>query len=84
MCLAVPGQVLTITGESALTATGRVAFSGVIKEVSFALVPEIKVGDYVLVHAGFAIAVLDELEARRSIDYLEALSAASGQPDQQT
>jgi hydrogenase expression/formation protein HypC len=84
MCLAVPGQVLTLTGESALTATGRVTFSGVVKEVSLALVPEIKVGDYVLVHAGFAITVLNELEARKSIGYLEELSSAYDQADQQT
>ena len=70
MCLAIPGQVLAIVGEDPLTRIGKVAFSEIVKETNLALVPEVCVGNYVLVHAGFAIAVLDEAEARRSLDYL--------------
>jgi hydrogenase expression/formation protein HypC len=80
MCLAVPGQVLSIEGEEdALTRQGRVAFGGIIKHVNLAYVPEAIVGDYVLVHAGFAIATIDAVEASRTLAYLaeiepEALS----------
>jgi hydrogenase expression/formation protein HypC len=78
MCLAVPGQLLTISGDedAPLTRSGRVAFSGVIKEVSLAFAPEARPDDYVLVHAGFAIAVIDETRARLTINDLEAMGAA--------
>ena len=81
MCLAVPGRLAAIRGDDAFVRTGKVDFSGVVKEVSLALLPEAGVGDYVLVHAGFAIAVLDETEAVRSIEYLEALSEI-GEPSE--
>jgi hydrogenase expression/formation protein HypC len=58
MCLAVPGRVLDSAGDDLLTRTGRVDFGGVIKEISLAYTPEAVVGDHVLVHVGFAIAVL--------------------------
>ncbi|NIP28128.1 HypC/HybG/HupF family hydrogenase formation chaperone [candidate division KSB1 bacterium] len=74
MCLAVPGKVIAIDGDTPLTRTGKVAFSGLIKETSMALLPGVAVGDYVLVHAGFAITVLNEAEAHRSLDYLEGLT----------
>ena len=70
MCLAVPGKVLSIAGDDPLTRVGRVSFGGIVKEVSLACVPETKVGDYVLVHVGFAISKLDEEEARRVLAYL--------------
>ncbi len=70
MCLAVPGQVLSIEGEDVLTREGRVAFGGIIKHVNLAYVPEALVGDYVLVHAGFAITTLDAVEAARTLAYL--------------
>lgn len=72
MCLAVPGQLLSIEGEDALTRQGRVSFAGVVKRACLAYVPEARTGDYVLVHAGFAITVLDEAEARRTLAYLAA------------
>lgn len=81
MCLAVPGQVNSIAGEDLLTRTGKVAFAGIVKEVSLALLPETKIGDYVLVHAGFAITRLNEAEAKRSIDYLQTLGAVAEQPE---
>lgn len=74
MCLAVPGRLAAIIGDDAFVRNGKVDFAGVVKEVSLALLPDANVGDYVLVHAGFAISVLNEKEAVRSFEYLEALS----------
>ena len=70
MCLAVPGQVLSIEGDEPLTSQGRIAFAGIIKLANLAYVPEAKVGDYVLVHAGVAISVIDEAEAEKTLAYL--------------
>jgi hydrogenase expression/formation protein HypC len=70
MCLAIPGQVLDIEGDDPLTRTGRVSFAGVVKRVNLAYVPETQVDDYVLVHAGFALTVLDEAEALKTLAYL--------------
>ena len=70
MCLAIPGQLMSITGDDPLTRLGRVSFGGLVKQVNLAFVPEARVDDYVLVHAGFAITVLDEQEALRTIPYL--------------
>jgi hydrogenase expression/formation protein HypC len=63
MCLAVPGKILNIEGNDPLTLGGRVDFGGIVKEVNLAYVPEAETGDYVLVHAGFAISVIDEEQA---------------------
>lgn len=73
MCLAVPGRILDLEGDDALTRCGRVSFEGVVKSVSLALVPEAQVGDFVIVHAGFAIAVLDQGEAHRILDEIGAI-----------
>jgi hydrogenase expression/formation protein HypC len=73
MCLAIPGQVLSIDGEDELTRQGRVMFGGIIKLVNLAYVPEAVVGDYVLVHAGFAIATVDAEEAIKTLRYLEEI-----------
>lgn len=68
MCLAVPGELLAIVeGEMP---TGEVSFAGVTKSVCLALLPEAKVGDYVVVHAGFAISRVDAKEAQRVFDEL--------------
>jgi hydrogenase expression/formation protein HypC len=75
MCLAIPGQVLSIEGEDELTRQGRVAFGGIVKVVNLAYAPEAMIGDYVLVHAGFAIAIIDADEARKTLDYLAELEA---------
>jgi hydrogenase expression/formation protein HypC len=66
MCLAVPGQVLNIEDDQLRTAT--VSFGGVTKSISLVLVPEAVVGDYVIVHVGFAISKLDEEAARRTLE----------------
>jgi hydrogenase expression/formation protein HypC len=73
MCLAVPGRLLSIAGDDPLARTGKVSFGGILKEVSLACVPEAKVGDYVIVHAGLAISVLDEEEAARTLEYLQEI-----------
>lgn len=73
MCLAVPGKVLEITDEGPLTRRGRVDFGGILKEVNLALVPEAEVGDYVMVHVGIAISVVDEAEAQRVFEYLRQM-----------
>jgi hydrogenase expression/formation protein HypC len=72
MCLAIPGQLVAAEAMGELTATGRVDFGGVSKVVSLAFVPEVRIGDYVLVHAGIAIAVLDEAAAARVLAELDA------------
>jgi hydrogenase expression/formation protein HypC len=73
MCLAVPGKITEITEEGDLTRSGRVDFSGIIKHANLAYVPDAKVGDYVIVHVGFAISKLDEAEAHRVFDYLKEI-----------
>jgi hydrogenase expression/formation protein HypC len=73
MCLAIPGQVLSMTGDEPLARMGKVSFGGVIKEVSLAYVPEAAVGDYVIVHVGFAIGRLDEEEAQQVFEYLKQM-----------
>jgi hydrogenase expression/formation protein HypC len=70
MCLAVPGKIVSIEGED-LARTARVSFGGIIKQVSLAYVPEAEVGDYAIVHVGFAISLLDEDEALQSLEYLK-------------
>ncbi|MCX7960101.1 MAG: HypC/HybG/HupF family hydrogenase formation chaperone [Burkholderiales bacterium] len=78
MCLAVPGRIRRIRGDSPLERSGEVEFGGVAKEASLAFVPEAQPGDWVLVHAGVAIAVLDPAAAERALDALRALEAADG------
>jgi hydrogenase expression/formation protein HypC len=73
MCLGVPGRVLSITEGDLPMA--KVAFGGIVKEVCVAYVPETCVGDYVIVHVGFAISRLDEAEAERVFSYLSQIEA---------
>jgi hydrogenase expression/formation protein HypC len=77
MCLAVPGKVLSITDATSLMRLGKVSFGGMVKEVSLAYVPEAQVGDYVLVHVGFAISRLDEQEAAQVFAYLQQIDSES-------
>lgn len=78
MCLGVPGKIIQISSEEGLFRTGKVDFGGVAREVSLAYLPEVRVGDYVIVHVGIAISRLDEAEARRTLEDLAALKALSG------
>ncbi|MCK7546719.1 HypC/HybG/HupF family hydrogenase formation chaperone [Marinobacter koreensis] len=73
MCLAVPGRVISIEGDDPLTRQGRVDFGGVVKSVNLAYVPEVRPDDYVLVHVGFAITIVDAREAERVFEYLDML-----------
>lgn len=74
MCLSIPGKLIEITSDIDETfRTGKVSFDGVIKEVSLALVPEAKVNDYVLVHVGAAISIIDEDEAQKTFEILRQL-----------
>lgn len=81
MCLAVPGKILDIAGDDPMLKTGRVSFSGIIKEISLAFVPEAVVGDYVLVHAGFAINRIDESEAAKVFEYLREMNESENGPE---
>lgn len=76
MCLAVPGRVVTIKGDDPLNRSGRVDFGGVLREVNLACVPEAREGDYVLVHVGMALSVLDQDEAREVFESLRQVEAA--------
>ncbi|MBD2652527.1 HypC/HybG/HupF family hydrogenase formation chaperone [Synechocystis sp. FACHB-383] len=68
MCLALPGQVVSLTPHpDPLLLAGKVSFGGIIKTVSLAYVPEVKVGDYVIVHVGFAISIVDEVAAQETL-----------------
>lgn len=71
MCLAVPGKPETIEGVDPILRSGRVNFGGIIKTVNPAYVPEAKIGDYVIVHVGFAISTLDEQAAQQVFEYLK-------------
>jgi hydrogenase expression/formation protein HypC len=73
MCLAIPGKIERITGEDPLTRMGRVNFGGVLKDASLACVPEARVGDYVIVHVGFALSRVDETEAQKVFEYLKQM-----------
>jgi hydrogenase expression/formation protein HypC len=74
MCLAVPGRIRSISGDDPLTRMGKVDFGGVIKEIALAYVPDAGVGDYVLVHVGFAISKVDEKEAAETLDLLREIA----------
>jgi hydrogenase expression/formation protein HypC len=73
MCLAVPGKILSVLDDDPAFRTGRVSFGGIVKTVNVAYTPEAGVGDYVIVHAGFAISKIDEGEAREIFSYLEQI-----------
>lgn len=77
MCLAVPGRIESIIDDRPLTRTGRVSFGGIVKEVNLACTPEAGVGDFVVVHVGFAIAKVDEDEAKLTLRYLEQMYSLS-------
>jgi hydrogenase expression/formation protein HypC len=73
MCLAIPGKIENISGDDPLTRMGKINFGGILKEASLAYVPEARVGDYVIVHVGFAISRLDEDEAQKVFEYLKQM-----------
>ena len=74
MCLAIPGKLLSITNQLDETFRfGNVSFGGITKEVNLCMVPEAKVDDYVLVHVGVAISIVDEEEAKITLGYLKQM-----------
>ncbi len=75
MCLAIPGRVIEFVDTAPLTRTAVVTFGGARKQVSLALLPEADVGDYVLVHVGFAISRISEEEAAQIYTYLDEVEA---------
>ena len=72
MCLGIPGKVLDIRQENDLP-MGKVDFGGVVKDICLAYTPEARVGDYVIVHVGFAISRVDEAEAQEIFSYIEQI-----------
>jgi len=75
MCLAIPGKIISIEqSPDVIFKKGIVSFDGVKREVNLAMVPEVKLDDYVLVHVGVAIQLLDEEEAKKTLEYLKELN----------
>jgi hydrogenase expression/formation protein HypC len=81
MCLAVPGKLVSVTGEDPFQRTGKVSFGGVMKDVNLACLPEAQIGDYVIVHVGMAISRLDETEANEVFAYLKQIDEANNAAD---
>ncbi len=75
MCLAVPGQIIEIQGDDPLMRIARVRFGGIFKSINLAYTPDAQVGDYVLVHVGFAITVIDESKANSVFEHLDQLDS---------
>jgi hydrogenase expression/formation protein HypC len=73
MCLAIPGRITSISGEDPLGRVGKIDYGGVLKEASLAYVPEAQVGDYVIVHVGFALSRVDPEEANKVFEYLREM-----------
>jgi len=84
MCLGVPGKVMRITHNDLGVNTGIVQFGGIQKEVCLAFLPEIQVGDYVIVHAGFAISQVDEAEAAATFELLKEMGDLAELEDSDT
>jgi hydrogenase expression/formation protein HypC len=81
MCLAIPGRIVEITeGSEPALRRGKADFGGVKKEVSLAFTPDAAIGDYVLVHAGFALNTVDEAEAAKIFEHLDAMAELEEAP----
>ena len=79
MCLGIPGKVITIYREHDLL-MGKIDFGGVAKQACLEAVPEAVVGDYVLIHVGFAISVLDEEEAQERLNLIREIESFEEEP----
>ena len=77
MCLAVPGRIISISDSGLMMRTGSVSFGGIVREINLSFVPNAQVGDYVIVHAGFALNTIDEREAERTFECLRELDRLS-------
>jgi hydrogenase expression/formation protein HypC len=80
MCLAIPGKVLEIEGDDPAFLRGKVDFGGIRKEVCFAYTPGVQLGNYVLVHVGFALEIIDEQETQRTLATFDELLQELGEP----
>ena len=80
MCLGIPGQIVDVD-EGGLMRMGKVDFGGVTREVCLAYVPEAQVGDYVIVHVGFAISQVDEAEAHETLRLMAEVGILEGELD---
>ena len=76
MCLAVPGKVISIDDSNSKMKIAKVSFSGVMKNICVQLLPDVKIGDYVLVHVGFALNKIDEKDAEETLKMLNEISNA--------
>jgi hydrogenase expression/formation protein HypC len=74
MCLGIPAKLLEVRRQED-PPMGKVEFGGILKDVCLAYTPEAQVGDYVLIHVGFAISIIDEAEAEETFRYLEEIDA---------
>lgn len=71
MCLAIPGKIIGLEEEiESVFRIGKVSFGGITKKINLGLLPEAKIGDHVLVHVGVALSIVDEEEAKRTMDFL--------------
>mgnify|MGYP000356636424 CR=1 FL=1 len=82
MCLGIPGKIISIEENPLGINMGKVSFGGVVKEVCLAYTPEAQVGDYVIVHVGFAISRLDEEEAQQTLEALAELERIAEEQDE--
>ena len=73
MCLAIPGKIVSIEGDDPILRAGKVSFGGIVKQVNLSYVPEAKLNDYVIVHVGFALSIVDEEEAKQVFEYLKTI-----------
>ena len=74
MCLAIPGKIISIESkQEEIFRNGKVSFGGIIKEVNLSMMPDIKIGDYVLVHVGVALSKVDEEDAMQTLEYLKLM-----------
>jgi hydrogenase expression/formation protein HypC len=73
MCLGIPGKIIEIY-ESSGIGMGKIDFGGVTREVCLAYVPEAQIGDYAMIHVGFALNLMSEAEAKESLDLLRQLA----------
>lgn len=81
MCLAVPGKIIEITESDPMMKTAKVSFGGIIKDINVSLVPDAKIGDYILAHVGYALSVIDEEEAKKTMEYLKEMDDLENNAD---
>jgi hydrogenase expression/formation protein HypC len=83
VCLGIPGKIISVEDNPLGVRMGKVSFGGIIKETCLAFTPEAQVGDYVIVHVGFALSRLDEEEAQQTLEMLaelERIAEEQGEP----